>query len=82
MIYSVEPCSPAYNANLRANDIIMEINKKSIRRLKFEQVKQMIKDSLKDKQIELLVLEKEDYLLYKDERSYLKKIYDAFLTVE
>ena len=70
MIYSVEPCSPAYNANVRDTDIILEINKINIKRFKHEQVKQMIIDSKKDKQIELLLIRKEDYLLYKAKKNY------------
>ena len=68
MIFSVDPASPSYAANLRATDVIVEINKKNIRRLKFDQVKQMIIDSQKDKRVEILAISKEGYLYYKERR--------------
>jgi hypothetical protein len=64
MIYSVDLDSNAYKANLRANDVIVEINKINICHFKHEQILQMLKDSKKEKQIELLVIQKEYYLLY------------------
>jgi predicted metalloprotease with PDZ domain len=68
MIFSVDPVSPAYAANLRATDVIVEINKKNIRRLKFDQVKQMIIDSQKERKVEILAISKEGYMYYKERR--------------
>jgi len=68
MIFSVDPASPAYAANLRATDVIVEINKKNIRRLKFDQVKQMIIDSQKERKVEILAISKEGYMYYKERR--------------
>ena len=69
MIFSVDPQSVSYAANLRATDVIVEIDKKNIRRLKFDQVKQMIIDSQKNRrQVEILAISKEGYMYYKERR--------------
>ena len=60
-IYSVEPDSPAYSANLRANDVIVQINKQNIRRLKFDKVRQIIKEASEKGQIEILAIDQDGY---------------------
>ena len=67
-IYSVETNSPAYRANLRANDVIVQVNKQNIRRLKFEKVRQMIKEASEKGQIEILAIDQDGYLYHKQRR--------------
>ena len=67
-IFSVDPLSPAYAANLRTTDVIVEINRKNIRRLKFDKVKQMLSESHKDGHVEILAIDKAGYLYYKERR--------------
>ena len=40
LIFSVDPLSPAYMANLRTNDIIIEINGENMRQTNFDKVRQ------------------------------------------
>ena len=68
MIFSVDPNSPAYAANLRTTDVIVEIDGKNIRRLKFDQVKQLIVNSQKNGKVEILAISKEGYMYYKEKR--------------
>jgi C-terminal processing protease CtpA/Prc len=68
MIFAVEPASPAYAANLRTSDVIVGIDGKNIRRLKFDKVKQMLSDSRKNGQVEILAISKEGYLYYKNKK--------------
>ncbi len=67
-IFSVDPLSPAYAANLRATDVIVEIDKKNIRRLKFDKVRGMISESKQRGQVEILAISKEGYTYYKERR--------------
>ena len=67
-IFSVDPDSPAYAANLRPTDVIVEINKKNIRRLKFEKVKNMLSESKNNGQVEILAISKEGYLFFKNKK--------------
>ncbi|RNA05783.1 Na(+) H(+) exchange regulatory cofactor NHE-RF2-like [Brachionus plicatilis] len=67
-IFSVDPDSPAYAANLRPTDVIVEINKKNIRRLKFDKVKGMLSESKANGQVEILAISKEGYLFFKNKK--------------
>lgn len=67
-IFTVDPDSPAYAANLRPTDVIVEINKKNIRRLKFEKVKNMLSESKNNGQVEILAISKEGYLFFKNKK--------------
>ena len=53
---------------MRATDVIVEIDKKNIRRLKFDKVKQLLSESQKKGQVEILAINKEGYLYYKERR--------------
>ena len=64
-IFSVDPLSPAYAANLRTNDVIVEIDKKNIRRLNFDKIRQMLCETKQHGHVEILAISKEDYDYYK-----------------
>jgi hypothetical protein len=68
MIYSIDTNSPAYKANLRQSDVIVQIDKKNIRRLRFDKVKQMLSDSQKKGQVEILAIDREGYMFYKNRK--------------
>ena len=68
MIYSVDPSSPAYAGNLRSNDIIVEIDRKNIRRLKFDKVRQMLSEAQKNRQVEILAIDREGYNYFKKKK--------------
>lgn len=68
MIFAVEQDSPAYAANLRTSDVIVEVNGENIRRYKFEKVKKMLSDSRTKGQVEILAISKEGYLYYKNKK--------------
>ncbi len=68
MIYTIDDKSPAYKANLRETDVIVQIDKKNIRRLKFDKVKEMLSESVKRRQVEILAINKEGYLYYKNKK--------------
>ena len=68
MIYTIDTKSPAYKANLRETDVIVQIDKKNIRRLKFDKVKEMLSESLKKGQVEILAINKEGYMYYKNKK--------------
>ena len=64
-IFSVDPDSPAYAANLRPTDVIIQINQINIRKLNSYEVKSMLMESKNNGQVEITALEKSDYLDYK-----------------
>jgi C-terminal processing protease CtpA/Prc len=66
MIFQIDQSSPAYMANLNESDVIVEINKQNIRKLKFPKVKQMLMDSQKNNSVEILAISKEGYMYYKN----------------
>jgi len=68
MIYSVDQNSPAYKANLRETDVIVQIDGKNIRKLKFDKVKQLLSDSQKKGRVEILAIDKEGYKYYKERK--------------
>lgn len=68
MIYDVAFNSPAYMANLRTNDVIVEIDRTNIRRLKFDKVKEMLNRSKQNRRVEVLAISKEGYLYYKNKK--------------
>jgi hypothetical protein len=68
MIYSVDPNSPAYAGNLRTNDIIVEIDRKNIRKLKFDKVRQMLSEIQKKGQVEILAIDLDGYKWFKKRR--------------
>ncbi len=57
-IYTIDPNSPAYKANLRESDVIVQIDKKNIRRQKFDKIKQMLSDSKKKGGVEILAIDR------------------------
>jgi C-terminal processing protease CtpA/Prc len=70
-VFRVDPSSPAYAANLRATDVIVEVDSKNIRRFKFEKVTQLLKDAQKKGFVEVLVISRDGY-------AYLKKKNEKF----
>ncbi|RNA05782.1 Na(+) H(+) exchange regulatory cofactor NHE-RF1 [Brachionus plicatilis] len=72
-IFTVETDSPAYAANLRASDVIVEIDKKNIRRSEFEKVKSMILQSKKNGSVEILAISKQAYLKLKSDGKKLSQ---------
>ena len=68
MIYSIDINSPAYKANLREKDVIVQIDKKNIRKSRFEKVKQILSESQKRGQVEILAIDQEGYLFYKNRK--------------
>lgn len=68
MIYSVDQNSPAYKANLRETDVIVQIDNKNIRKIKFDKVKQILSESQKKGQVEILAIDQEGYKYYKDRK--------------
>jgi hypothetical protein len=65
MICGVEENSPAFRANIRDNDILIEINNKNIRRSKFEKIRMLLSDANKKGKVELLVISLPGYNWYK-----------------
>ena len=59
--------SPAYKANLRTHDVLVEINKVNIRQLKNDKVHSLLQDATKKGQVELLAIDYEGYLYYKSQ---------------
>jgi C-terminal processing protease CtpA/Prc len=85
MIYSVDPNSPAHAANLRTNDIIVEIDRKNIRRVKFDKVRAMLSDVQRsNRQVEILAIDKEGYDFFKKKKKNFssKKLVQPELTEE
>lgn len=68
MIFTVDPDSPSYAANLRATDVIVEIDKKNIRRMKFDKVRQLLSETQKNGQVEILAISKEGYMFFKNKK--------------
>lgn len=65
-IYEVDVNSPAYHANLRKTDVIIEVNKVNIRQMKFDKVLRLLKnDSIQDT-MEILAITLDGYHYYKD----------------
>jgi C-terminal processing protease CtpA/Prc len=68
MIYTVDPQSPAYKANLRESDVIVQIDNKNIRKMSFDKVKKLLSDSQKKGQVEILAIDNEGYKYYKERK--------------
>jgi hypothetical protein len=66
MVFSVDPQSPSYAANLRDQDVIVQIDRKNIRRIKFDKVKEMLRQSSQRGEVEILAISKDGYIFYKD----------------
>lgn len=67
-IYTIDSSSPAYKANLRETDVIVQIDKKNIRRQKFDKVKTLLSDSQKKGHVEILAIDREGYMYYKNRK--------------
>lgn len=67
-IYTIDSNSPAYKANLRETDVIVQIDKKNIRRQKFDKVKALLSDSQKKGHVEILAIDREGYMYYKNRK--------------
>jgi C-terminal processing protease CtpA/Prc len=65
-IYQVDLDSPAYKANLRKSDVIIEVNKQNIRRMKFIDVLKLLKNDSTHETMEILAISREGYDHYKD----------------
>jgi C-terminal processing protease CtpA/Prc len=71
MIYSVDAESSAYSANLRVNDVIVQIDGHYVRNMKHDKVKRMLDDSLKVGYVEILTIDLEGYKWFKLRRKLL-----------
>ena len=65
-IYQVDADSPACNANLRKSDVIIEVNKVNIRRMKFIDVLKLLKNDSTHETMQILAISREGYDHYKD----------------
>jgi hypothetical protein len=79
MICYVEENSPAQEANVVEKDILIEINKKNIRKEKFETVKSIVSNALKARKIELLLISMDGYKFFKDKKKNFSNA-STFLT--
>ena len=70
----VEFDSPAYKANLRTNDVLVEINKVNIRRLNNGEVQVLLQEATKNGQMDFLAIDYEGYLFYKKQNIRFSKI--------
>ena len=77
-IFAVLPNSPAFKANLRKNDVVIEINGVNIRRRKFEQLKELIEESSEEGNLEILAIDEKGYYYYKDRNIRFSKIGSYF----
>ena len=67
-IYTIDTSSPAYKANLRETDVIVQIDKRNIRRQKFDKVKGLLSESQQRGQVEILAIDREGYMYYKNRK--------------
>lgn len=65
-IYTIDPNSPAYKANLRETDVIVQIDNKNIRHQNYETVVQFLNVFHKRGQMEILCIDLEGYKFYKN----------------
>ncbi len=65
-IIEVDENSPAYKANLRKDDVIIECDKVNIRRFKFDEVLKLMRNGTVNQQIEILAISLKGYYYYKD----------------
>jgi len=79
-IYTIDPNSPAYKANLRETDVIVQIDKKNIRRQKFDKIKQLLSESQKKGGVEILAIDREGYMYYKNRKKRFSS--NKLVTVE
>lgn len=68
MLLEINMDSPAFNANLRTNDIIVAIDGTNIRKLNFDKVRGMLQNALNKGEIEVLAISLEGYTHYKDSK--------------
>ena len=68
MICSIDANSPAYKANLRENDVIVQINRKNIRRSKFKKVAALLRKCASVGHVEILAIDQKGYLFYKNRK--------------
>ncbi len=68
IICYVEENSPAQEANVVGNDILIKINDKNIRKEKFESVRDIVSNALKAGKIELLLISMDGYKVFKDKK--------------
>ena len=64
-IYNVEEGSPAELAGVRKFDVLVEINRKNVRRTAFEKVRMMLQEESKKGEVELLVISEKGYKWFK-----------------
>ena len=74
MICFVEENSPAQRANVVESDVLIEINKKNIRREKFENVKEIVSNGLKSGKVELLLINMSGYKWFKNKNKRFSEI--------
>lgn len=68
MLNKVEPESPAYKANLRNTDVIVEIDGKNIRQMSFDKLKQIIEETKNKGFVEVLAISLIGYTYYKEKK--------------
>ena len=61
MVFSLDPNSPAYAANLRETDVIIEVEGVNVRRLKTSAVNKLMDATLKKGNMEILAIEISGY---------------------
>lgn len=67
-IVEIDSSSPAFKANLRADDVIIELNGLNIRHMEFAKVKELLNDSYEKGQVEILAVSKDHYTYYKNKK--------------
>lgn len=72
-IFDVEPGSPAQLAGIKKNDVLVEVNKKNVRRTAFEKVRMMMQEASKKGEVELLVISEEGYRWFKAKKKRFSK---------
>lgn len=70
MINTIEINSPAFRANLRKDDVIIQINGRNIRQLNPINVKEILNESLMKRHVEILAIDKWGYLYYKMKKKH------------
>lgn len=72
-VFEVEPGSPAALAGIKKFDVLVEINKKNVRRTAFEKVRMMLQEASKKGDVELLVISEEGYKWFKAKKKRFSK---------